>query len=91
MVVAQKPGTRDIHVINAAATKEHTIGELLKLLDIKKEHTIGIGDGYNDIHLFNAVNHKVAVGNAVPELKQMADEIVESSSNDGMALYLQAL
>lgn len=91
MVVAQKPGCRDIHVINKLATKEHSIGELLNIIRIKKEETIGIGDGYNDIHLFNAVNYKVAMGNAVSELKSLADEIIDSAQNEGMAKYLESL
>lgn len=91
MVVAQKPGTRDIHVINNEATKEHAIAQLLKLLDINRADTIGIGDGYNDIHLFNGVDYKVAMGNSVPELRQVADEVIGSVSEDGMAKYLQTL
>ena len=91
MVVAQKPGTRDIHVINSLATKEHTIGELLKIIKVDKKDTIGIGDGYNDMHLFNAVNKKIAMGNAVPELKEKADLVIKPVSEDGMAEYLKNL
>lgn len=91
MVVAQRPGFRDLHVINKSATKEHTIAKLLKILEISKEDTIGIGDGHNDIHLFNAVNYKVAMGNSVPALKAIADKIISSVKNDGMTEYLQTL
>jgi Cof subfamily protein (haloacid dehalogenase superfamily) len=91
MVVAQKPECRDIHIINSQATKEHSIKELLNLLGVKKENTIGIGDGYNDVHLFNAVGHKVAMGNAVPELKKYADTVIGSVSEDGMTSYLRSL
>lgn len=91
MVIAQKPGCRDIHVINSQATKEYSIAELLKLLGVNRENTIGIGDGYNDIHLFNAVKYKVAMGNAVPELKNAADIVVKPASEDGLADYLRTL
>lgn len=91
MVVSQKPGCRDIHVINAAATKEHAIAELLKLLTVEKERSIGVGDGYNDIHLFNAVGYKLAMGNAVPELKAQADIVIGSVKEDGLAQYLKTL
>lgn len=91
MVVAQKPGCRDLHIINSSATKEHAIAELLKILKITRENTIGIGDGHNDIHLFNAVNYKVAMGNAVPALKEIANEVVGSVKDDGMAEYLKTL
>lgn len=91
MVVAQKPGCRDIHVINASATKEHAIAELLKLLKVDRKDAIGIGDGYNDMHLFNAVDYKVAMGNAVPELKKSADKVIGLVSEDGLARYLATL
>ena len=91
MVIAQKPGTRDLHVINRDATKEHAIGELLKLLQVEKENTIGVGDGHNDIHLFNAVGKKVAMGNATQILKDAADIIVGTVKEDGMTKFLQTL
>lgn len=91
MVVSQKPGCRDIHVINASATKEHAVAELLKLLQVDKNDSIGVGDGYNDIHLFNAVNYKVAMGNAVPELAAQADITIGSVTQDGLAHYLATL
>ena len=91
MVVAQRAGFNDIHVTNRNATKEHAIAELLKMLNVEKENTIGIGDGHNDIHLFNAVKHKVAMGNAVDELKAAADEVIGLVVDDGFAGYLEGL
>ena len=88
IVVSRNPGCRDIHVVHASATKEHAIAELLKLLRVDRNDTIGIGDGYNDIHLFNAVNSKVAMGNAVPELNKSADKNIGLVSEDGLAQYL---
>ena len=91
MVTAQKPGTRDLHVINSGATKEQAIEELLKLLDIEKEDSIGIGDGHNDLHLFNAVGRKIAMGNAVDDLKNNADEVIGSVKEDGLASFFEKL
>lgn len=91
LVVAQRAGFNDIHVTNRNATKEHAIAELLKILYVSKENTIGIGDGHNDVHLFNAVNHKVAMGNSVPELKDLADEVIAPVTQDGLAQYFERL
>lgn len=91
MVVSQKTGARDLHVINKEATKEHAIEELLKILKIKKENTIGVGDGHNDLHLFNAVNRKVAMGNAVDDLKNNADEIIGFVKEDGLVDFFEKL
>ncbi|MFZ5437799.1 MAG: HAD family hydrolase [Patescibacteria group bacterium] len=91
MVVSQKPGCRDLHIVNVEATKEHAITELLSRLGVKKEHTIGIGDGHNDLHLFNSVATKVAMGNAVNDLKQAADLIIDTVENEGLIKYFEAL
>jgi Cof subfamily protein (haloacid dehalogenase superfamily) len=90
LVVAQRPGYNDIHVTNRNATKEHAVAELLKILKVDQEHTTGIGDGHNDIHLFNAVKRKVAMGNAVDELKLMADEVIGNVDKDGLAHYFES-
>lgn len=91
LVVAQRPGFNDIHITNRNATKEHAVAELLHILNIGKQNTIGIGDGHNDIHLFRAVNRKIAMGNAVQELKESADEVIGDVKNDGMAEFLERL
>lgn len=90
-VIAQKPGTRDLHILNEFATKEHAIAELLKILHVKKGNTIGIGDSHNYFHLFNGVSYKVAMGNALPELKVKADKVIGSASEDGLADYFISL
>lgn len=86
-----KPGFIDIHILNELATKEHAIGILQKELGIGKEDTIGIGDGHNDFHIFKAVGTKVAVGNAVPELKELADEVIGDVKTDPVTEYLKKL
>ncbi len=91
VVVAQKPGTHDLHITNKAATKEHAIYELEKMIGIDKADMIGIGDGHNDLHLYNAVGYKVAMGNAVPELKSVADKVIGSVQGDGLAIYFEEL
>lgn len=90
-VVAQRDGFRDLHITHQSATKEHSIEVLLKMLKVDKKNTIGVGDGHNDLHLFASVNHKVAMGNAVPELKKAADQIIGSVKEDGITDYFLSL
>lgn len=82
---------RDLHIHSVKASKEHAVGELLKMLDVNKEDSIVIGDGLNDLHLFVAGGTKVAMGNAVPELKEAADIVIGDVSEDGLAAYLESL
>jgi HAD superfamily hydrolase (TIGR01484 family) len=90
-IISQLPDLNDIHVTNRHATKEHAVAELLKALAIDAKDTIGVGDGHNDTHLFNAVGHKVAMSNGVDELKGAADEVIGDVSDDGFAAYLEQL
>ncbi len=84
-------GFVDILITNANATKEHAIAELLHIINVDRKNTIGIGDGHNDLHLFNGVDYKVAMGNAVPEVKAAADLVINSVEKDGLAEYLETL
>lgn len=79
----------DIHIIHKLATKKHAIEKLIEILGIKKEEVIGVGDGNNDIPLFESVGYKVAMGNAVDNLKKHADYITDSLDNDGFAKFIE--
>lgn len=73
-------------VVNAAlATKQHGIFEVAKILGINTHEIIGVGDGYNDFPLLMACGFKVAMGNAVSDLKEIADYIAPTVENDGVA------
>ena len=55
---------------------------LLKHLKVKPNQTAVIGDWYNDISLFETDAFKVAVANAIPEIRKMADIVTSKSNND---------
>jgi HAD superfamily hydrolase (TIGR01484 family) len=80
----------DIHITNAKATKEHAVIELCRILGVNPVNTAGVGDGFNDVHLFNSVGHKIAMGNAVPELKELADKVIDTIDNDGLAKFIES-
>lgn len=82
-------GKIDISVSPSQATKQHGILEVAEILGIKTEEIIGIGDGYNDFPLLMACGLKIAIGNAVPELKQIADFIAPSVEEDGVAEVIE--
>ncbi len=81
----------DIHIVHKDATKEQAIAELYTLLDADPLKSIGVGDGHNDLHLFNGVHHKVAMGNSVPDIKAAADQIIGLVADDGLAAYFEKL
>jgi HAD superfamily hydrolase (TIGR01484 family) len=83
-------GGIDFHITNSQGTKEHAVTELCRILNVDRANVAGVGDGHNDIHLFNSVGHKVAMGNAVPELKEIADEIIEPIDKEGLAKFIKS-
>jgi HAD superfamily hydrolase (TIGR01484 family) len=78
-----------IDIQDASATKLHGIVEVGKLLGIQTHEMIGVGDGYNDFPLLMACGLKIAMGNAVPELKAIADFIAPSVEEDGVATVIE--
>lgn len=79
------PGKFGINIVHAEATKLHGVHEVIKKLEIEPEHVIGVGDGYNDFPLLMASGLKVAMGNAVEDLKEIADFVAPTVHDDGVA------
>lgn len=56
----------------------------LKNLGINPETLIAFGDGINDIEMLKYSKYSVAMGNAVDELKEIADYITDTNDNEGV-------
>lgn len=94
IVAASAPGWFGGSIINITprlGTKEHAVAEVLTGLGLTPETAIGVGDGHNDLHLFDAVGFRVAMGNAVPELKEAAHYVTASIDEDGLAEIIEAM
>ncbi|MDO8461094.1 MAG: HAD-IIB family hydrolase [bacterium] len=79
------PDKFGFNISHIKATKLHGIYAVAKDLKVSKEKIIGVGDSYNDFPLLMACGLKVAMGNAVSELKEIADYIAPSVDDDGVA------
>ena len=78
-------------IANIDSNKGNAVNKLLKILNIKKDETIAIGDDNNDLSMFEEVGYKVAVDNAIDIVKEKADEITLSNDEDGVAVFLEKL
>lgn len=74
-----------IQITHEYADKFHGVEALRKIIGISKEHTLAIGDGDNDVPLFQNARVKVAMGNATDALKAEADYVVGTLEQDGFA------
>jgi 5-amino-6-(5-phospho-D-ribitylamino)uracil phosphatase len=88
-MVAWEQGKVCVDMVDQAASKLHGISFLQNHLGITKEELIGVGDGYNDFPLLMACGLKFAMGNAVDELKEIADFICPPVSEDGVATIIE--
>lgn len=78
-----------IEVLPANTSKGQAVKRLLAELDIDPANCLAVGDGENDIEMLQAVGIGIAMGNATPLLKEVADVIVPSNDEDGLALALE--
>lgn len=88
-VPAYSKGLLWTSVTNSKATKLHGVVKVAELLHIHPDEIIGVGDGYNDYPLLSACGLKIAMGNAVPELKAIADFVAPSVEEDGVATVIE--
>ena len=58
-------------------------------LNISMDNTWAFGDSSNDLPMFEAAGLKIAMGNAVPELKKKADIVAYSNHIDGAAKVIE--
>ena len=78
-----------LEFLNPASDKGTGVQALGKLLGIPKEQTLVIGDNYNDRELFSGGEIKIAMGNAVDALKEMATWVTVTNDQDGWAKAME--
>ncbi len=76
------PNISFLEIRRSGSTKGKGLERLLKHHKIKPNQAAVLGDWYNDISLFETNAFKVAVANAIPEIKRMADMVTSKSNNE---------
>ncbi|MBQ9615664.1 MAG: HAD family hydrolase [Selenomonadaceae bacterium] len=66
-------------------TKATGILHALEYLGIPVEESYAFGDGLNDVEMLQTVGHGLAMDNGHPDLKAVADAVVPSIHEDGVA------
>lgn len=62
-------------------SKGSALQELSRLLNVKLEEMIAIGDNHNDFSMLEVAGLSAAVGNALPHIKEMCDYVAENDNN----------
>jgi len=83
------PGLDFINVVDPGVSKGEALKKLANFLGVVTSEIIAIGDGLNDIPLLEAVGLPVAMGNAFPEVKQIAAYTTLDVDNGGVAAVIK--
>lgn len=80
-----------VEIYSQNATKGKALAAAAKYLAIDRSEIACIGDGENDLPMFQEAGTRFAMGNAIPALKAAADKVVSSNDQNGVAEAIQAL
>ena len=88
-VVRSQPYYLDI--THPLANKGTALSEIAKLLRVSLTQIAVIGDGSNDVAMFERSGLSIAMGNASPEVQQSADLVTDSNEEEGFAKAIEQL
>ncbi|MBT2648969.1 Cof-type HAD-IIB family hydrolase [Bacillus sp. ISL-34] len=71
-------------ILPKGSSKALGIQKLLEAAGVKQENSYAFGDGLNDLEMLTFVGTGIAMGNAVPEAKAVADFVTDSNINGGI-------
>lgn len=74
-----------LDITHALANKGAALSEIAKLLSVPLAEVAVIGDGSNDVAMFERSGLSIAMGNASPEVRQAADFVTDSNREEGFA------
>lgn len=80
---------RFLDIGHADVSKGYALKRVAAFLGISSSEILAMGDSENDRDLFAAAGYRVAMGNADPSLKALADTVSETNDNDGVAIFLE--
>lgn len=81
------PETGILEAFSARATKANAVRELARRTGAVR--TVCFGDNLNDIPMMEAATLSVAVGNALPEVKERADMVIGPNTEDSVARFME--
>jgi Cof subfamily protein (haloacid dehalogenase superfamily) len=78
-----------LDVTHPDAHKGGVVVALARMLNLAESEIATIGDMPNDISMFEKGGLSIAMGQASDQVKQAADEVTESSENEGFAVAIE--
>ncbi len=84
---------RYCEMVVPGVSKAAAIKHLADMMGIKQAEIMAIGDSNNDLEMLKAAGKSIAMGNAIPEVKEACDYVTGTCEEDGFAeaIYRYAL
>lgn len=80
-----------LEVISTETDKGRALQFLAKHYGVPVEDTVVIGDSYNDISMFRIAGTRIAMGNAVEEIKKLSTAVTRDNNEHGVSYALKHL
>lgn len=86
-----RSGPTYLEIFHHGVDKGDAIHALSNHYSIGVEQIMAIGDYYNDVGMLRAAGYSVAMGNAPADIKELADHVTASNTEEGLALAIEAI
>ncbi len=90
-VLPTTSGVPFIEISAAGVSKATTIEMLAAERGISREQVVVLGDSANDVEMIKWAGYGVAMANAVPAVREVADEVAPANTDDGVAVVIERL
>jgi len=88
LVSVSYSSNRYMELNKIGVNKGQALLDLAKILEIKQEETIAVGDNYNDMSMLLVAGLSVAAGNAVEDVKKVCGYTCTNDNNEGVLAEL---
>jgi Cof subfamily protein (haloacid dehalogenase superfamily) len=75
----------NIEITHVTAQKGIILAKVAEKMGFKRDEVLVLGDSFNDYSMFTEFSESVAMGNAIPEIKEIAKYITDTNDNLGVA------
>lgn len=84
-------GEGDIDILVPDITKASALAALGNLWNIQPEEMAAFGDGGNDLEMLQFVGHGYAMSNAIPSIKAIADQVIDSNEEESVLTQIEKI
>lgn len=76
---------RNVEITSMKANKGNMLKRVAQLYHVKEDEVMVFGDGENDETMFREFHHSRAMKNAVPFIRELSENVIESNIEHGVA------